>query len=387
MKTSYVLALGIAAGTYSPFNFAGSISDTYATGDTLNATTLNNIKSAVNDNNQQIVVNSSSIVMNQLGIDYMFGGDGSAGDLTVSSNLDWSVTPPTNPNFGNITIDAGQTLTVPAGTTIRCSGTFTNNGTLTVKPGAQMAGHDNFAFGATPDIYSVGHPGDSFRAAVGGAYYTNATGAPVVVQGGKGGRGIPRATAVTSFNSFRIGGGSGSGWHRDSNVNDGDGGGLVRIYCDGPITNNGAINAPGESGNTGNFGVGGGGGGILILASLQRVDNTSGTIDASGGNGGPSDIYGGAGGGGGGGIVIFAAAVIQSVGAIDVSGGSPGATAIQVNNLYRVGGGAGGASGGDGGDGSDIPAAATATAGFAGFGSQGYVIEFPVATRPGSLLH
>jgi hypothetical protein len=387
MNRCYILAFGIVIGAYSQINLAGEITDKYTSGDTLTAEKLNNIKSAVNDNSQSINNFAGQAVLNASKIDYMFGGDGSALDLIISSSVDWSLTPPTNPNFGNITIDAGQTLTVPAGTTIRCNGTFKNNGTLIVKPGAQMAGHDDFAFGATPDLYSVGHPGDSFRAAVGGAYYTQATTSPVKVQGGKGGKGIPRATAITSFNSFRIGGGSGTGYRRDG-FDGGDGGGLVKIYCDGPIENSGVIYANGQTGTSISFGGGGGGGGIVILASLQTVDNRGGTINANGGNGGPSNIYGGAGGGGGGGIVILAATVIQTGGVINTGGGSPGSnTFVLGSNVFRVGGGAGGASGGDGGDGSDITFLATTTADPAGFGSAGYVIEFPTFTRPYTLLH
>src|SRR5260221_420427 len=156
-----------------------------------------------------------SVVCQQLSF---FGGDGSAGNLTISASTDWSVTPPVNLNFASVTINSGQTLTVPAGTTIRCSGTFTNNGILLVAPGARLGGFDNFAFGATVDIYSIGHPGDSFRPASGGSYDINAVAATKFIQGGRGGDGIPRTTAMTSFNSFRIGGwiGCDSGYHRGS---------------------------------------------------------------------------------------------------------------------------------------------------------------------------
>ena len=308
----------------------------------------------------------------------IFGGNGSAGDLVVSVDVDWTNSPPANPNFADITIDAGHTLTVPAGTTIRCSGAFTNNGTLTVRQGARMASLNNFAFNATPDIISVGHPGDSFRPASSGAYYTDGIANPRLIQGGMGGQGIPQATAITSFNSFRIGGGSGSGW-RDSG-RDGDGGGLVRIYCTGAITNAGTINAVGGTSNTLS---GGGGGGIVILASPTSVDN-AGTINANGGNGGPSFSFGGAGGGGGGGIVVFAAPTVAA-GTVNVAGGVAGSTAAQVTDNDRLGGGAGGASGGAGGDGSDIPAAAAATPSTPGAGGLGYTIE--ILANPAFLLH
>ena len=50
MKTTFLLALAISSAAYSQANFAGSINDNYTKGDTLTATTLNNIKSAVIDN-------------------------------------------------------------------------------------------------------------------------------------------------------------------------------------------------------------------------------------------------------------------------------------------------------------------------------------------------
>ena len=54
MKTSYLLAFSLAAGACSQIGFAGEITDSYTTGDTLTATSLNNIKSAVNDNDAKI---------------------------------------------------------------------------------------------------------------------------------------------------------------------------------------------------------------------------------------------------------------------------------------------------------------------------------------------
>jgi hypothetical protein len=365
MKQKIILTTVIVLSLTSQFITAGPITDTYTTGDTLTAKKMNNIKSAVNDNDTNITA--------------FFSGDGSAGDLTVSAAVNWNSTPPANPNFANITIDAGQTLTVPAGTTIRCSGTFTNNGTLEVTQGARMSSMSNFAFGATPDIYAAGHPGDSFKAANGGAYYTNGVAVPVFIQGGLGGEGIPQATAISSFNSFRIGGGSGSGWRPGT---DGDGGGLVKIYCSGNIVNAGTINANGNG--AANL-SGGGGGGIVILASLTSVDGTSGVISAIGGNGGNSFSFAGAGGGGGGGIVIFAAPTVVATGTVSVTGGIVGFTTTQVTNLRRYGGGAGGASGGNGGDGSDISSAASGTPSAPGVGQDGYTVQ--ILANPATMMN
>jgi hypothetical protein len=306
-----------------------------------------------------------------------FGGDGSGGNLTISASTDWTVTPPVNLNFANVTINPGQTLTVPAGTAIRCSGTFTNNGILTVATGAKMGGLNNFSFGAAVDVYSIGHPGDSLRPASGGSYDIAST---HFIQAGIGGDAIPRTTAMTSFNSFRIGGGSGAGW-RDFG-RDGDGGGLVKIYCTGNVANAGTINAVG---GTPSLLSGGGGGGIVVLASASSVAST-GTINANGGSGGPSFSFGGAGGGGGGGIVIFVAPTIGAQGTINVAGGGGGSVATQVSSgLGRYGGGGGGASGGAGGTGSSIGAGGTVTAGTPTSGSAGYVLN--VVGNPVFLLH
>jgi hypothetical protein len=315
---------------------------------------------------------NGTVVCQQLSF---FGGDGSAGNLTIAANTSWVVTPPVNLNFANVTINAGQTLTVPAGTTIRCSGAFTNNGTLSVAAGARLGGLNNFAFGASVDIYSIGHPGDSFRPASGGSYDITTT---HLIQGGLGGEPIPRTTAMTSFNSFRIGGGSGAGW-RDFGE-DGDGGGLVKIYCTGNITNAGTINA---NGGTPAILSGGGGGGIVILASTSSVTN-SGTINALGGNGGPSFAFGGAGGGGGGGIVIFAAPTFGTLGTVNVGGGSGGSVATAINAGDRYGGGGGGASGGAGGSGGGVGGSST-TPGTPTSGGAGYTLS--ITANPAFLLH
>jgi hypothetical protein len=325
----------------------------------------------------QAINANGTVVCQQLAF---FGGDGSAGNLTISASTDWTAAPPVSLNFANVTINPGQTLTVPAGTTIRCSGTFTNNGTLSVAQGAKMGGFDNFALNATEDIYSVGHPGDSFRPAVGGSFDNGAAGTGArQIQGGLGGEGIPRTTAMTSFNAFRFGGGSGGGW-RFTGM-DGNGGGLVKIYCTGAIVNAGTINA---IGGTPSETSGGGGGGIVVMASGSSVTH-SGTINVNGGNGGVAFGFGGAGAGGGGGIVVSVAPAVSLTGTINVTGGTGGSVATQITAAGRYGGGGGGASGGNGGNGGDIPASATATSATPTSGSAGYSLS--IIANPAFLLH
>src|SRR5258708_6073556 len=297
-----------------------------------------------------------------------FGGDGSAGNLTVAASTDWSNTPPVNPNFANITINGGQTLTVAAGTTIRCSGTFTNNGILSVVPGATSRGAFlsalNGVSGPSMFLTSVAHPGDAPSAATLGMSH-NGIGGTFAVDGGTGGRAISRGAAQMSFGYFRIGGGSGAGYDNQGNR----GGGLVKIYCEGAIVNAGTINAQGESGTNGT--IAGGGGGIVVLASRATVSN-SGTINVSGGNGAVSTSWGGNGGGGGGGIVIMVSSIAPSLGTVNIAGGLGATNTSSATAGARTGGAGGGGSGGAGGDGGSVNAGGVPTN--AGNGGAGYSI-------------
>jgi hypothetical protein len=58
-------------------------------------------------------------------------GDGSAGGVKVSATTDLlTLVPNGNFQFDNLTVDATATLNVPSGTVIRCTGTFTDNGSI-----------------------------------------------------------------------------------------------------------------------------------------------------------------------------------------------------------------------------------------------------------------
>ena len=58
----------IALASISLLAYSDSITDSYATGDTLTADTLNNIKSAVNDNDSNIISNTTNITTNDSNI-------------------------------------------------------------------------------------------------------------------------------------------------------------------------------------------------------------------------------------------------------------------------------------------------------------------------------
>jgi len=370
MKQKIIFTTVIVLTLSSQFITAGSITDSYTTGDTLTAKKMTEIKDAINDNDTRSIANEGEIFAITSTISRFFGGDGSAGDLTVSASLDWEATPPSNPYFNNITIDTGQTLTVPAGTTIRCRGSFINNGTLFVA--ANTNGGSRTSSSVKAEALSAPHPGDSIRAAGAPASTFEFSIDTPFLAGGLGGSGIPQTRALSSYNHFQYGGGGGSGHRREgTDGNGGDGGGLVKIRCNGTITNNGLIDANASTTING----GGGGGGIVILASLTEVINgASATITANGGDGEAAGTdHGNAGGGGGGVIVMIAPSIPNLAGTTSVLGGSAASVSTPIPGMLSTGGGGGGASGGDGGNGGSLSSLANPSAG--SNGSSGYVIQ------------
>lgn len=368
MKNSNILLGVICAFIVTTAAYAGTVAD----GDIVTFTANSTAKAAEVNQNFTAIKNAVNGSANDISmLQASFSGNGSAGNLTISAHTNWDTTPPTNPYFNNITIESSQTLSVPAGTTIRCAGMFTNNGTLLVYTGAEAKGA--FALlggtvGASMGLTSVAHPGDTSRAASLGNYQGDGTTNPLILEGGKGGKGIPKAVAITAFGGFKIGGGSGAGYDSQGN----QGGGLVKIYCNSAITNNGSILAQGSAAT--NSSIGGGGGGIVILASRTAVNNTSGTINVSGGNASVSDYsFGGNGGGGGGGIIIMASPTAPVLGATVITGGSGASGVVVVSTGGRTAGAGGGGSGGAGGYGGYVSSGGAKSVGTNG--SPGYTIS------------
>ncbi|MCB9856764.1 MAG: hypothetical protein H6818_13875 [Phycisphaerales bacterium] len=301
-------------------------------------------------------------------------GDGSAGDRVVSSDEDWNSGPnqPLNLQFSNLTIDAGVTLTLPSGMTIRVTGDFANHGTIIVLPAADggFAGLDGP--GSSDDLSSVNVDpvaGIATLSAQAGEFGGNSD----VQLAGRGGVGLSEfeARQLVAITTIAGGGGAVGGTDQEAGVtsNSGSkGGGALRILAMGTITNEagGEIIANGDEGEGG-----GGGGGLVILASQTIVDN-SGTIRANGGDGENGDSNEGPSGGGGGGIVQLLAPTVAGSGLIDVVGGSGGTPGSGVSATTRFAGGGGGASGGDGGNGGMVPAGANVMPNAAGDGEIGF---------------
>ncbi len=284
----------------------------------------------------------------------------------ISADTDWTSTSPLNLFFNNVTIEAAQTLTVPSGTTIYCTGTFINNGLILVQDSNNLAGLFSGISNlrtTTPATISlkltIRSPdiGDAASSASNGSWSPNSVQS---FSGGIGGNAMQEAAIRSSIGRLYRGGGAGGG----GSSRGASGGGALRVLCKGDISNNGEITANGRDASTGG---GGGGGGIIVLASQTSVQHLgTGTLTANGGNGGDSVVFSnvlrGAAGGGGGGIVALIAPTLVNVGATNVTGGTGGVGTTLTNDSDRMSGGGGGASGGNGGSGGFMNPGTSATA-------------------------
>ena len=280
-------------------------------------------------------------------------GDGSSGEHVVSSD---ATLDPSELLFTDFTVEAGATLTVPSGTVLRCTGTFTNRGTIVVQPYAAGGTLRTVLIEGYPQVKPA-HPGLAASSASLGTVATLGSSA----YGSAGGVGLGEARA----RSVRIVGpeGGGGGGGRDSWPG-GAGGGTLTVLAQGPLVNEGSIQANGSS-TPGGASVGGGGGGVLVLASATRIMN-SGALRAAGAPGSPalkepSGNWGlGGGGGGGGGLIVAVSPILEGAGGLSVSGGAGGAPAgtLAAGATGRGGGGGGGASVGEGGWGGGVGAGA-----------------------------
>lgn len=260
-------------------------------------------------------------------------GDGSAGDLIITADSSLaSLVPDGNWQFRNITIAGNTVFSVPSGTTLRCTGTFTNNGVVLVGPGT-----------VAPETAQVAHPGVSRAGAEPGEDQPST----IIAGGGRGGQGLIDIQALSLFEAPVNAGGAGGTSFLQQGAR---GGGGFRLLARGPVVNQGTIRADGDTCLL--AGAGGGAGGVIILASPESILN-AGAIFAEGGYGGPSLYSFGGGGGGSGGIVRFISPSIAA-GAVSVAGGGGGSPSSIATDTTRHGGAGGGACGGDGGYGGSV---------------------------------
>jgi hypothetical protein len=278
-------------------------------------------------------------------------------DITYSNTTGQNTyIAPTIP-YRNITINNNVTLVVPSGSTVRCTGTFTNNGTIVSFD--DYANEGGSAAAGTSDSTTIDVLRSNYRPNLFGTIASNGEvgRAGGTISGGSRSRGLTFQSedlriAETIWNPPGTACGLGGMGGRTPS----DCGGSFRIISKEELVNNGEIQAHGRQGS---IGAGGSSGGIVILASKVSVINT-GSIDVRGGNGGSSSSDSAAGGGGGGGLIRMIAPIVNSQAGgdatINVDGGSAGFTVFgqPVSATVRFGGGAGGALIGDGGFGGTI---------------------------------
>lgn len=248
------------------------------------------------------------------GLPYVFG-DGSVGDVIVSSNTDYDEFIPQE--WRNVTINSGVTVSTNAGAggavalILLASETFTLNGTIDLSNKGGNGGATSS--GSATDYDSVDTP-----ATAAGWGATGGGG------GGSGGNpgGSAGSTLTASEGASTIAGQSGN----TLGVRQ-----IVRIRLavrdrDAIVSSWGTGGGGGRDGTSSSGGTGGDGGGCVIIIAQEVIFGASSVINVSGENGanGSSSAGGGGGGGGGGLIYVFSRSITDLGLTKTVSGGSAG---------------------------------------------------------------
>lgn len=285
-------------------------------------------------------------------------GNGGAGPLNSSTSQSLEIAAGSGvSSFTDINITGGI-LTIPSGTLIRCTGSFTLASTATISVQASPGSGGVTANPAT--IITVRQGAAGIGLPPGPPDHGNFASAPINAGGGGIGLSEARARYLRDIGPFG-GAPSPAIAVRGTIFPAVAGGGAVGIRCAGPVSIAGTVIANGGSG------WGGAGGGVVLVGSGQSITvQPTGLIEARGGSGGNAGSRRGAAGGGGGGLVHLVAPTVTQSGTIDVSGGD-GASAGTATSDYVVGGVGGGGSCGNGGSGGSVAqTTGAATAGAAG---------------------
>jgi hypothetical protein len=231
-------------------------------------------------------------------------GRGASGHLIIDADTDWSAGLPTSREFASITINAGTTLTVPAGTFLRTNGAIAVAGTIRVTPGNS--------------------------ASAGGASPSGMAGGPA--------HGRTPGAAAPNGDRLPIGTGGGAGASVGDSLG-GAGGGALWLLA-GQLSISGSIEALGGSATPGTAsGAGGGAGGFVWIGGKTGVRIT-GEVNVRGGRGASGASPVNSGGGGGSGGIVHVVGPNPGGGVFRLNGGAPGARAA-----YGEGGGGGGLGG------------------------------------------
>ena len=281
-------------------------------------------------------------------------GDGSAGDRVIAGD---SGPRRREPAVRDFTVPAGVRLTVPSGAVLRCTGAFTNYGTIVVGEGV-LGGYSAARGGRGRAAPARRRRPGPRRAAADSGEAGDAPGAPR----GPRRRGPPGALQARALLRPGLrGGGGGGGGSSFAGVlaPGGGGGGTLVVLARGGIETEGTIRPPAATGARGR----------------RRRRRRRPRAGLAGPDPEPRAPHGarrprrrerrggGPGGGGGGGIVHLLGPRIAPEGAVSVDGGEAGAQggAGSISGALRQGGGGGGACGGGGGAGGGVTAGAAAS--------------------------
>ena len=243
-----------------------------------------------------------------------FYGDGSDGDVTISSDT----TLTSDMAYNNLTINAGVTLN-PNGYRIFVKGTLTNNGIIARNGNDGIAGTGNGGTGgAALADNNLGGSGVGGGDGTGGSLNGGSVNPAIGKNGGQGGNGSygVGSAGVATAPSFIF-----SVYPFCVQMNDFPGTTLLKGGAGGGCGGNDGTGGHDYSGG------GGSGGGVMVLVAKTIING--GTISVNGGNGAnAAGIYdSGGGGGGGGGCMVLIYNSLTNTGTISASGGTGGAGA------------------------------------------------------------
>ncbi len=252
-------------------------------------------------------------------------GNGSNGAYTATSNT--TIAGGTY-NYTTFNINSGVVVTV-TGTQpliIRCTGAVTINGTLTAAGG-------NGGNGVTFSTFGIGGAGVAGGGNGGNGVYVGSAAA--------GSAGAGPGGVGTAGGGWSGGGGAGYSAVGASSGNSGGGfGGPIYGNADISGFESGSGGGGGSGGNSCGSGGGGAGGGLIFINSAVSITiGATGVVNVNGGNGG-TDGGGNCGGGGGGsgGSIIMQSPTMTNNGTLQASGGAGGASNVNYPPYFGLGG-------------------------------------------------
>jgi len=317
------------AGTFEKIlGYVKSATNTYFTGNSFSADILSSgrvsdhiipTSLATTTFTGTTTINTTKFVNTTGGKAFQYGGNGSDGNLTITSgatNIDLGASSYVVKNYTNISITGSGSLTFSNpnsnGTVVFLLSQGSTTLTSSAAPMVSMKGMGGIGGNENDTSGSVGYPGYTYN-----------------IWGNNGGGGSVNGSAPGGGESFLTASSSKFRYFPSNNSY------LSQRY---PFIFTGGGGGGGSVSGSGDGGNGGaGGGGLIIETAGTLIFTTYIGLAANGINGGNATLNGSGGGGGGGGFVgLYSGTISSQTGTINVDGGAGG---IGSNN------GGGGASG------------------------------------------